>query len=275
MTAGRIARAPCAPLRPFIAAVWAVDETADDVPYETRYEHVLPTGQMHLVLRLRQDPLRIFPEPDDRAGALAGPAVIGGARDTFYRRGVSGPQCSVGAQLRPGGADALFGIPAAEFAHRHTELSDVWGLEGEWMIEQLADLPTVEARVDAFESMLLARVPRVRAMHPAVAQALSAFTVRADVGRVISATGYSHRTMIALFRRSVGLAPKQYVRVLRFRRALRQIRLGDSLAAVALDAGYSDQAHLSRDFKDFAGASPSDYRRVAPEAPHHLPVPVR
>lgn len=226
---------------------------------------------MHLVIRLRQDPLRFFDGPDDRAGTLAGQVLIGGSRDTFYRRDVSGPQCSVGAQLRPGGAEALLGIPAAEFAHRHTRLDDVWGAAALSMRDRLAELPLGE-RLDAWEAMLLARVPRLRAMHPAVAQVLSEFTVRCDVGHVIAETGYSHRTMISLFRRSVGLAPKQYVRVLRFTRALEQLRAGRGLVDVAIEAGYSDQAHFSREFRTFSGTTPSQYRRIAPTEAHHLPA---
>ena len=218
MGAERISRLPCGPLRPFVRLVWAVDEPAGPRPAR-RHEHVLPTGAMHLVIRLRQDPLRLYAGPEDRTGTLAAGALIGGARDTFYGRLVSGPQCSVGAQLRPGGGEALLGVPAFELAHRHTPLDDVWGAGVAAMRERLPELP-LAARLDAFEAWLLARLPRVRAMHPAVAQLLSEFTVRGDVGRVIAGTGYSHRTMIDLFRRSVGLAPKEYVRVLRFTRAL-------------------------------------------------------
>ena len=270
MSLSRISRAPCGPLRPFIQTLWAVDESVGALR-EKRREHVLPTGQMHLVIRLREAPLRIFAGPHDRVGTLAGHALIGGARDTFYSRDVSGPQCSVGAQLRPGGAEALFGIPGEAFAHRHMRLDDVWGAAAESMMDRLAGLP-FEARLDALDAMLLARLPCVRAMHPAVAQTLSEFTVRSDVGPVIDATGYSHRRMITLFRRTVGLGPKQYLRVLRFARALKDLRAGHNLADVAIQAGYCDQAHFSREFRGFAGATPSEYRRIAPPAAHHLPV---
>ena len=64
----------------------------------------------------------------------------------------------------------------------------------------------------------------------------------------------------------------RYVRVLRFTRALNELRAGRALVEVAIDAGYSDQAHFSREFRGFAGTTPSDYRRIAPVAAHHLPV---
>jgi AraC-like DNA-binding protein len=78
--------------------------------------------------------------------------------------------------------------------------------------------------------------------------------------------------MISLVRHSVGLAPKQYVRVLRFGRALRHLRAGRGLVEVANEAGYSDQAHFSRDFRSFSGTTASHYRRVAPSAAYHLRV---
>jgi AraC-like DNA-binding protein len=250
--------------------LWAVEQPASALHHERR-EHVLPTGQMHLVVRLRDDPLRIFAGPHDRIGTLLGHALIGGARDTFYSRDVSGPQCSVGAQLRPGGAEALFGIPAEEFASRHTRLDEVWGAAAGSLMDRLAGLP-LAARVDALEATLLAVVSRPRAMHPAVAQALSHFSVRADVGRVIAATGYSHRTFLTLFRRSVGLAPKQYAGVVRFTRALEDLRAGHGLADVAIEAGYSDQAHFSREFRRCTGMTPREYRRIAPPSTYHLPT---
>lgn len=271
MTRERICRPPSAPLRPFIQLLWAVDEEENRTAPQRR-EHVLPTGHMHLVFRLREDPLRLFTGPDDRVGMLAGRALVGGARDTFYRREISGAQCSVGVQFHAGGAEALLGIPAGELAGRHTPVDDIWGAAPVASLsDRLATMP-LDRRLDALETALLARMPRMRALHPAVAQALSHFTLRSDVGGVVAASGYSHRTLVTLFHRSVGLAPKQYASVQRFARALKDLRRGRGLADVAFAAGYSDQAHFSRAFREFAGTTPFTYLRTAPPDAHHLPV---
>jgi AraC-like DNA-binding protein len=90
---------------------------------------------------------------------------------------------------------------------------------------------------------------------------------------VVGESGCSHRTFIALFRRAVGLTPKRYCRVLRFRRALQDTAAGSgSLADLAAAAGYRDQAHFNRDFREFAGVTPGEYCRASPRAPHHLPI---
>src|SRR5918999_2623150 len=117
----RLVRAPGPALRPYVQSLWAVSASVSDGA-RPRREHVLPTGQMHLVFRIGEGQLRLFSDPAEGAGRLAGGALIGGARDRYYVREVSGGQCSVGVQIGPGGAEALFGFPAEAFTNRHTAL---------------------------------------------------------------------------------------------------------------------------------------------------------
>ena len=145
------------------------------------------------------------------------------------------------------------------------------------MRAELAEAPSIEARLDLFERLLAERLPVVRGLHPAVAQALQQFRTVTSVGDVVRSSGYSHRRFIALFSRSVGLTPKAYCRVLRFQDVLRRARrrMSASLIDIAADAGYSDQSHFTREFREFAGVTPADYRGRAPAFPHHVPVPPR
>jgi AraC-like DNA-binding protein len=270
-------RIPRPSLRPFVESIWAADDTADTLAMPARREHVLPTGHMHLVLRLADDPLRIFDDVRDVTGRVVGTAVVGGARETFYVREASNPNCSVGALLRPGAAEALFGVPAHELSRRHTPLDDLWGASVESMRDELAGLP-VEQRLDRFEAWLTGRVeaaraPRLRGLHPAIAQALEHLPLRMSVGELVRRSGCSHRTFISLFCRSVGLTPKAYCRVRRFQRALGRAAAPErAWVDVAIAAGYSDQPHFTREFRAFAGVTPTEYRRRSPRQPLHLPV---
>jgi AraC-like DNA-binding protein len=81
---------------------------------------------------------------------------------------------------------------------------------------------------------------------------------------------YSPRHFIDLFRSNVGLAPKQFYRIQRFSMALARIaRGGMPLVDVAIASGYADQAHLSREFRQLAGVSPSAYSPLSPDSEHH------
>jgi len=260
-------RAPRGPLRPFVKLLWISD---GEPSAGARREHVLPTGSMHVVLRLDEEPVRTWRE-DGRALEL-GSAVVGGIRSSYYVKDAR-PSRSVGAQLSAAASLPLLGIPAHELAERHTRLDELWGSEVAALRARLQDAPSPSEALARFEAALEARLPRLRGVHPAIAHALVRFDELADVGEVVADTGLSHRRFLTVFQEAVGLAPKRYCRVLRFQRAIAGVTAGAPLGAVAIDAGYSDQAHLTREFREIAGISPGAYRHIAPERENHVPVP--
>ena len=74
--------------------------------------------------------------------------------------------------------------------------------------------------------------------------------------------GCSPRHLGELFRREIGLAPKEAARVVRFDRARRRLQARQrpgALAELAADCGYYDQSHLNRDFRSLAGAAPLEW----------------
>jgi AraC-like DNA-binding protein len=265
-------RLPIPALRPFLARLWA-SEDADAAAPGCGRERLLPTGAMHLAIRVAGDPVRVFDGPDDAAGRAMGRAVVGGARAAPYLRDRSPGARSVGAMLRPGAARLLFGASAGELAGRHTALADLWGDAAvATLSERLALEGDPARRLELLEALLAARLPRVTALHPAVAEALARLPSEA-VATVVARTGRSHRHVVALFRDAVGLAPKAYARVLRFQRAAAALRGSPApVAEVALACGYADQAHLGREFLALAGVPPARFRRLATPFPNHLPL---
>lgn len=261
--------APHVTLRPFVKQLWVSHSQAQ--PAGTR-EHVLPTGQMHLVFRLAGPPLRIFQGPDDRTGSTFKGPVVGGARASFYVKELGEPVLSVGVQLLPGAAQALFGVSAEELAGRHTSASELLGAQADSMLQQLCEQGSPMQQLLRLESMLAARLPRVHGLHPGVADILGKFEHAARVEEMVRESRYSHRGFIALFKQATGMSPKRYARLMRFQQLMAAMRAapGESLSELALAAGYSDQAHMNREFREFAGFTPLQYRLLAPEAAHHV-----
>jgi AraC-like DNA-binding protein len=230
---------------------------------------------MHLVFRWSDHPLFVCYDARHESALALGESLVGGAREQSYVRKITGPSSSVGALLLPGTASLLFGVPASETAERHTALEDLWSAaEVAELRERFEASPTCEARVQILEASLLSRLPRVRALHPAVAEALARLARAEPIANVVEHCGYSHRTLATLFHRAVGLTPKVFLRVTRLQRAIAQMNnvARPRLASVAQDAGYADQAHFTREFTRITGVNPSYYLRVAPKRSNHVPL---
>lgn len=265
-------RPPCAPLRPFVARLWAGDaDPGRPAAGALQREHVLPTGLMHVVIRLADRPLHLL-DPRTAGRTRAPLCLVGGARSSFHARETAGPSCSVGAVLRPGAAALLFGVGADGLAHRHTGLDELWDAAAGRLRDELCELPTAEARLARFEARLGERLPWLRGPDPQVAALIACLHEAPDVGAAVRRSGLSHRRFIANVRHAVGLAPKEYLRVQRLQQALRSLRAdpATTLAGVAALAGYSDQSHFGREFLAFAGVTPAGYRANVPVEANHL-----
>ena len=90
---------PAAPahaaLRPWIERVWSC--ARPQRPAAAAREHSLPSGAMHLAVRLDGPPLRLYADPADRRGRAFGPATLAGVRSRYSIKDLSQPAASVGA----------------------------------------------------------------------------------------------------------------------------------------------------------------------------------
>lgn len=265
-----ITRTPRPALRPWIKLLWASDPVPARGSAPPALEHVLPTGDMHLALRLDGSPLKVL----GPAGCSPGLAVVGGARSSYYARETGTAGRGVGAQLHPGAAWPLFAASACALAEAHTPLDLLWGLDASRTLDQLDAAGDARQRLDLLEKLLARRLAHAEGLHPAVAQGIQRLSAGGSVAQAVLGSGYSHRHFMALFREHTGLAPKLYSRVQRFQGVLRRLGTDRQLPAAELahEAGYSDQAHFQRDFRAFAGLTPQAWRLAAPRHPNHVRV---
>jgi len=84
---------------------------------------------------------------------------------------------------------------------------------------------------------------------------------RVRVSELQQRVGLHRATFTSRFQEQVGVTPKRFARIARFRKALELVRTRDlPLVEVALSAGYYDQPHLNREFREMAGFAPTEYR---------------
>ncbi|MET8353666.1 MULTISPECIES: AraC family transcriptional regulator [unclassified Micromonospora] len=236
-------RLPAESLRPWVEHYWLID-WALSAPFEQR---VVPHPAVNVVFRRDGD------------GPEAG--EVAGVGRNLFRITLTGTGRVCGVQFRPGGFHPFWRRPVAELTGRRLPLP----------AGRLAppDDPvcagTDDERCRALDALLTAWAPEP---DPAVEEAVRlAEAIRTDrtvlrVDHFAARHDLPVRRLQRLFTEYVGVGPKWVIRRYRLQEAVEQAAGGPlNWAGLAADLGYSDQAHLVRDFTAVAGVSPAAYAR--------------
>jgi len=145
-------------------------------------------------------------------------------------------------------------------------LEALWGPDAQALAEVLASTPSAEGKQSVLEAALLERLDEVRQVDGEVDAALDVIAAapsRTRIGALSRDLNVSERQLRRRFEQAVGYGPKHFGRVLRFRAFLSLVEdHGYPLAQAAAEAGYADQAHLTRECNDLAGLTPTELLAV-------------
>lgn len=167
----------------------------------------------------------------------------------------------VGAYLEPGATLRLFGVSAIELTDRTLTLEDVWGTRSQELVADTSDLDEA-SRVDRLEAAMLARVRDRRSNGsvniPAMTRWVQKHPNGATVNRLAEMAGVSRRHLARLFADVVGVSPKRFCRLARFKAGLAYAGVGAAVpwAEVARQLGYADQSHMIGEFRELSGLTP-------------------
>lgn len=169
----------------------------------------------------------------------------------------AGVSRGVEVRLDPLAARRLLGAPLDGLT---VDLDAVLGREAALLAERLDGLPGWGARFALLDAVLARRLRDAPAPPPDVVQAwrrLQETGGALRIGALAAELGCSRRHLANRFRDHVGPAPKAVARLVRFRRALALLQGGrTTVAAVAAECGFADQAHLTREFRALTGSTP-------------------
>ena len=170
----------------------------------------------------------------------------------------------IGIRFRPGGVVLLGGAPASELRDRALDAHDAGVPVSLDLLDGLASLSGDRDRARWLDRALLRHLEftsfdqQMLALQRCIVESGGKLRTR----WLAEAAGLSMRQLQRRFQAATGLTPKLLSRLVRLQRALvvAQER-HNTLASVAVSAGYSDQAHFTRDFREFAGIPPAEYFR--------------
>ncbi|WP_157016170.1 helix-turn-helix domain-containing protein [Mesorhizobium xinjiangense] len=162
----------------------------------------------------------------------------------------------------PLGAYRFFGLPMHELNSRLIAPDDLLGPAFAELRQRLGEEADWNRRADLAAAFVIQRLgKRPATASPAIAAAYAALVGsggRLRVETLARRLDVSRKHLAHRFSIEVGANPKTVARIVRFNSALAKARAQASpdWADIALECGYADQAHLVREFRDFAGCSP-------------------
>jgi len=228
----------------------------------------MPITSVVLIINLGA-PIQIIDTLGNRLEFRAGQGFCGGLSDSYAISETAGAQAGVQVFFTPLGARRFFARPLGEMTNRVVRLEDLLGAEAPLWAERLQAASSWRARFALLDAAILARINASRAQTE-IAWAwgqLAASQGRLAVAHLTSELGWSRKRLAARFHDQIGLPPKLVARLFRFQQALRLLESGEAVdwSGIAFDAGYYDQAHLIRDFRQFSGRTPGAFLQ------HRLP----
>lgn len=176
----------------------------------------------------------------------------------------------VGIRFLPGGVLRFGALPLQELADERLPAADLSPLFNDSLTDALAVLPGMAQRIALIEKHLLSYLSR----HPLEIERSVAYAVtqidrcrgRLPIGRLAAEVNLCERQLERKFKQYTGFTPKAYSRIVQFRHASELLKNSsfDNLLSIAVEAGYYDVSHLSREIKKLSGSTPLSFLAAMP-----------
>jgi AraC-like DNA-binding protein len=254
-----IGRVPAPPLDRFIDDIYCLT----GVPRYRRM-NVPPMPSAHLFVNLG-DPARLWDSDPSVPPAVFADGWFMGVWTRRFLYEYPARVRLAGVHFKPWGISLFAGMPAAELRDRWVPVDAVWPQSSDRIRNQVGDSASTTETLRVLEEELRSRLaeapPRGLDLVWRTGRRLETCRGAVPVGVLADAAGVSGNHLATQLKSHVGVTPKRMARIYRFARLIVSV---DTLrpvdwAGLAQTAGYFDQAHFSREFKDFTGHTPTEY----------------
>ncbi|MET3875112.1 DUF6597 domain-containing transcriptional factor [Chitinophaga sp. OAE865] len=241
-------------LTSYVDAYWTAGGT------QFAQQRILPDTCADIIFNISEDVITA----DGEMRILPGNAFVVGTMTTFQDTALNAGTYLLGVRFKPGGMSAFTGMPLQLITDAQAPLCDVasgWHVTLEPLLLKAAG---IAAKVKCLESFLLQRLPAVSIVSGKIQNSIALIKqTKGDIAiNVLAAQAYmSPRNFERHFLRVTGVSPKTFSRIVRFISLKQQLETlpNPHLLSLALDNGFYDHAHLTREFKTFAGESPTGF----------------
>jgi AraC-like DNA-binding protein len=243
-------------------------------------DRFLPDGNTELIINLTEQPQYIYHNETLEEMQTCRQAWVSGVRtQPITIPSGKGSRMFIVA-FKKGRAHPFYPLPMNELTDFVVEADLVFGRSILNLREQLLTALSVDEMFYLVEKFLLGQARNLfssdgasRCVEYAVSRIISRPN-RLGFQQLSGEIGYSQKHFISLFHRQVGVAPKQYLKIIRFQKAILEIEKDTSIHwnDLALLNGFYDQAHFNNEFKAFSGFTPGEYMKRKSSLLNYIPV---
>lgn len=169
------------------------------------------------------------------------------------------------ASIYPVYLGLIFRVKPKDILNTFTRLDTIFNIEDSGLPVDVSKLSSLQLmnQMQRFILAQLQKKPMREDIESVYKRIVDAKAYALTVKELSEWMGYTERHFTSIFQEYTGFSPKRFIQLVRFDRSLKMIDdLGSSgkLSDVAYEMGYHDQAHFTRDFKQFCGKTPKEIR---------------
>lgn len=243
---------PSVVLAPYVKHYWLLE--SDDV---TNSQRVIPTGNIELLFH-RGSPMK-------KNGRTIPTTSLSGQSLSFADLIPTGTVDMIAVVFHPFGAKAFLEIPLCELSNLIVTADDLNITSLKELEDQILNATNDNDCIRLIESFLISRLnPFKECNYKRMVAAVSAINLCSDelsVSMLAERICLSKKQLQRIFSEYVGATPKEFMRIVRFHKALYTMQKNPTISftTLACECGYYDQAHMTNEFKIFSGYTPSQY----------------
>lgn len=262
---------------------WPVSEVVSHVVYHAGYapghlvDRLVPDGTVNLIIDLTADPKHIFDNVTFLPVETFRDSWVSGMRTKPISISAGENSSMVVVSFQPHQAGRVLHEAMHRLSDHVEDATSVVGPGITVLRERLLAHRSPEECFRLVDGWVAGRIRPASTDTGLIVHALETLSARPEsvrIGDVANATGYSMKHLSFVFKEHIGVTPKQVHRVARFQKILGALMTADrpDWAALALEYGYSDQAHFIRDFRALSGMTPTAYWSARSTDPNYIAV---
>jgi len=253
-------RQPCPELQSHVQSIMIVHEHLDPLSEHTSFRPFPPAAEQCMYLYPRE---KSWVKSRPGKPSLQQPfCLLVGPQVSRVELGIVGEHIMIGFMFKPGGLHRLIGIPMTHLFDQALDGSLVWPVAIRQLEEQMTATGDGLAMVAYAEDFLKKQYVKSAVSSlpiDAVLKTMLHIASPYSVDQLATMACLSTRQFDRKFYERIGMSPKQFMRIARFSAAFRLKERSPAVdwLTIALQCGYYDFQHMLRDFKEFAGTTPS------------------